>query len=211
MASVSANEEAIRTLRRHGIEPNAGFIMFEPDSAIEDIRDNFRFLKRNGLLRDLQVTANVLSHHQIVLRGTETFSITGAGLKPALSGFKPAPAYEAVPVFRDPHAGELSSIMRKAAGLVFRRMDDIWSGRTPAPAGAEETCREINDFLMGLFEENLERLSMDGPVDGSREADIIARAEEYMNGMFNRMVHEKTFAFLKTDGGGRHETSRIHD
>ena len=33
------------TLRKYGIEPNYGFIMFEPDSTLADVRENFEFLK----------------------------------------------------------------------------------------------------------------------------------------------------------------------
>ena len=207
MSSVADNEEAVRTLRRHGVEPNAGFIMFEPDSDMEDLRDNFRFLKRNGLLRNLDVTANVLSHHQIVLGGMETFRALLEEDRLEMEGGSP---YEGLPAFRDPRVRALAAIMRRAAGLVFRSMDGIWSGRVMAPPGAQKTCREINDFLVGLFEENLERLSMAKP-DLSfedRGPDIAARAEECLKGKFERMADSRIF---KTDGGGHHETSESHD
>ncbi|MDA8388527.1 MAG: radical SAM protein [Nitrospiraceae bacterium] len=168
MTSVAENEEAIRTLRRYGIEPNAGFIMFEPDSSAEDIKENFRFLKRNGLLGNLQVAANVLSHHQIILGGTETFSALRKEGR-----LRMETTYEGMPEFRDPQVRALAVIMRRAANLVFRSMDGIWSGRVPAPPGAENTCRRINDFLVGFFEENLERLSSGGRGGGrDLSADI---------------------------------------
>ena len=34
MTTVAQNENALRILRKHGIEPNVGFIMFEPDSSL---------------------------------------------------------------------------------------------------------------------------------------------------------------------------------
>ena len=73
MTTVAQNERALEILRMHGIEPNVGFIMFEPDSNLEDIRTNFEFLKRNHLLENLAITANVLYHHQIILMGTTAF------------------------------------------------------------------------------------------------------------------------------------------
>ena len=73
MTTVDQNERALETLRRHGIEPNIGFIMFEPDSSLEDIRINFEFLQRNRLLTNLAITANLLYHHQIILMGTPAF------------------------------------------------------------------------------------------------------------------------------------------
>ncbi|MHB8986623.1 MAG: B12-binding domain-containing radical SAM protein, partial [Eubacteriales bacterium] len=73
MTTVAQNEKALKVLRLHGIEPNIGFIMFEPDSSLEDIRVNFDFLLRNDLLKDLSVTANVLYHPQIILQGTRAY------------------------------------------------------------------------------------------------------------------------------------------
>ncbi len=157
MTTVSEGEEAIRILRRYGIEPNIGFIMFEPASTLEDIRANFEFLKRNSLLENLAVTANVLSHHQILLKGTKAYGTPGN------DGQKNA--YEAVPYeveasFNSPEVGELAFIMRRAANLLFVRMDGIWSGRLLAPPGAQERYREINRFLVELFESTLSRLSL---------------------------------------------------
>ena len=40
--TVEDNKSAIYTLRKYGIEPNYGFIMFEPDSALADVRAEFR-------------------------------------------------------------------------------------------------------------------------------------------------------------------------
>ncbi len=42
--TVEENKSAIYTLRKYGIEPNYGFIMFEPDSTLADVRANFEFL-----------------------------------------------------------------------------------------------------------------------------------------------------------------------
>ena len=47
--------------------------MFQPDSAPRDIRVNFEFLKRNGLLDDLKISANLLYHNQILLQGSQCY------------------------------------------------------------------------------------------------------------------------------------------
>jgi len=73
MTTVEENERALRVLRQYGIEPNLGFIMFEPDSSLADIRINFEFLQRNSLLEDLAITANVLYHPLIILQGTKAY------------------------------------------------------------------------------------------------------------------------------------------
>ena len=47
---LDAQAEAVRMLQARGVEINLGFIMFEPDAALADVRANFDFLKANGLL-----------------------------------------------------------------------------------------------------------------------------------------------------------------
>lgn len=67
-------EGAIRLCRRAGIEPEIGFLMFMPDCTPDDIRQNFVFLKQNNLLDRLDRTLNLLSHRQIVLKGTAGYA-----------------------------------------------------------------------------------------------------------------------------------------
>lgn len=64
------NRRAIELLRGFGIEPNLGFIMFEPHSRLQDIRTNFKFLRDTKLLRSPAVTAHLLSHKQTLFKGT---------------------------------------------------------------------------------------------------------------------------------------------
>ncbi|MHC4886779.1 MAG: B12-binding domain-containing radical SAM protein, partial [Planctomycetota bacterium] len=54
------SNEAIRILRDCGIFVSVGFIMFEPDSGLEDLRTNLNFLTANGLLEHHDQTANML-------------------------------------------------------------------------------------------------------------------------------------------------------
>ena len=70
---LDAQAEAVRLLQARGIEINLGFIMFEPDAEISDVRANFDFLKANNLLDRLSRTVNVLYHREIALRGTDRF------------------------------------------------------------------------------------------------------------------------------------------
>jgi len=71
--SVEQGVKAMTLLRNYGIEPYIGFIMFEPDSELQDIRDNFNFLKSNKLLSRLETTVDLLYHPQIILMGTESY------------------------------------------------------------------------------------------------------------------------------------------
>ena len=172
MTTVADNEKALETLRRHGIEPNVGFIMFEPDSTLKDIKTNFQFLKRNRLLHALPVTANVLYHHQIILKGTDAFRALEKEGR-----LRMETSHEGRPLFMEPGAGALAAVIGRAANLLFRRMDGIWSGGRPAPLGAQKTYAEINEYLVGLFEDTLDRL-LAGEGPGVLSEDFIARAEE---------------------------------
>lgn len=72
--SSAAAEQALHRCRQAGIEPEIGFLMFLPDSTPEDIRQNFAFLRKNNLLDRLDRTLNLLSHRQIVLKGTTGYT-----------------------------------------------------------------------------------------------------------------------------------------
>jgi radical SAM superfamily enzyme YgiQ (UPF0313 family) len=73
-SSIHVSEHAIDLCRSKGIEPEIGFLMFVPDSSVEDIRQNFDFLMHNRLLDRLERTVNLLSHYQIVFSGTPGYT-----------------------------------------------------------------------------------------------------------------------------------------
>src|SRR5208283_2926035 len=141
MTTVDQNEQALRVLRTHGIEPNVGFIMFEPDSSVEDLRANFEFLQRNDLLKTLAITANVLYHFQIVLKGTPAYqNLYQAGrLRTSLDS-----PYEGAATFLHARVGLLASTMRRLTNFIFSRMNDIWSGRVVGPPGANARYSRVN-------------------------------------------------------------------
>lgn len=159
MTTVAQNERAIKILREFSIEPNIGFIMFDPASSLEDVRANLEFLKRNRLLCNLPITANVLYHHQIILKGSPAFhSLRSQGLLELSS----PEAYEGTAVFVDSRVVSLADLMRQVTNFVFLRMWGIWSGQEPEPAGAEAKYSEINGILVGLFEGTLQKLESGG-------------------------------------------------
>jgi radical SAM superfamily enzyme YgiQ (UPF0313 family) len=155
MTTVARNERAISILRKHSVEPNIGFIMFEPYSSLEDIRTNLEFLQRNGLLNNLPVTANVLYHHQIVLKGSPAFQMLRSQ---GLLELSPSTAYEGTAAFVDTRVASLAELMRQVTNSLFLRMMGIWSEREPAPVGAKEKYAKLNDLLVDLFEFHLGRL-----------------------------------------------------
>jgi len=159
MTTVAQNEQALRILRRHGIEPNVGFIMFDPDSSPGDVRTNFEFLRRNDLLMTLVITANVLYHFQIVLKGTPAYQkLHQAG---RLLTSRGAP-YEGAATFLHAGVGLLASAMRRLMNFVFVRMNDIWSGKVVGQPGANAQYSRINMLLVDTFDRLLMRLETAG-------------------------------------------------
>lgn len=182
MTTVEQNERALRILRRHGIEPNVGFIMFEPDSDLHDLRTNFEFLKRNELLKSLPITANVLYHHQIVLKGTPAFrQLAESG---RLATASPA-AYEGTAAFADPDVQALAGVMRQLTNFLFNRMSDIWSGRTIEPPGARQRYAKVNALLVGAFETTLASLEGGAGLDREAQEALVRKVAAEMDEVLN--------------------------
>ncbi len=170
MTTVAQNERALRILRSHGIEPNVGFIMFEPDSLLEDVRINFDFLKRNDLLKNLSVTANVLYHHQIVLEGTRAYHDLKRENRLELQ----RTSYEGIAHPKNPEVASLADIMRKITNILFGRMDGIWSGKTIEPPGMQKRYAGLNHVLVNVFEDCLEAMESGGRLDKDHIASLVA-------------------------------------
>ncbi len=101
--TVEENKNAITLLRKYGIEPNYGFIMFEPDSTLTDIRKNFEFLKEMKMLNLPSVTAHLLHHKQTIFKGTRDFEKKSEASKPVSEIM-----YECAYEFKDKSVKELS-------------------------------------------------------------------------------------------------------
>lgn len=178
MTTVAQNERALRILRKHGIEPNVGFIMFEPDSSLEDIRINFQFLQRNDLLKNLVVTANVLYHHQIVLKGTQAYRHLK---KEGRLETGPSSSYEGTVYFKNAEVADLAGIMREITNKLFSRMDGIWSGRVMELPGAREKYMMVNRLLVRTFEDSLKTLEAGDLIDDKQATFLCRQMEEAIN------------------------------
>lgn len=148
-ASRDSCERAIALCRSVGIEPEVGFIMFVPDSTIEDVEHNLEFLKRNRLLDRLDRTANLLCHSQIVLMGTSDYlRFSGQGRLTATGPF----GFEGEVSFTDERVRLISELVGSACLSVLREMS-----RIDSPV-YWRTCRDssrygaVNDYLVRLFD-----------------------------------------------------------
>ncbi|HLG31119.1 MAG TPA: radical SAM protein, partial [Candidatus Brocadiales bacterium] len=128
--SVEVNKRAIQTIRKFGIEPSLGFIMFEPYSTLTDIRANLDFLKEMNLLSTPSVTVHLLHHKETLFQGTPDYTqiFNGQG-NPAPTG------YEATYTFKDERVAKLfnlaTHICQKALTRMWNAECEVRSEKTP--------------------------------------------------------------------------------
>ncbi|MGC8492178.1 MAG: cobamide remodeling phosphodiesterase CbiR [Syntrophobacteraceae bacterium] len=148
--TTASNEKAVAMVREAGIEPEIGFIMFDAESSLEDIRMNLDFLERNRLLDRLGRTANLLCHELIAFKGTPGYrnAFEKNLLVPqGLFGF------EGRLLYRDPRVGWLSSAAKSVCLSILREMGRPfspihWAGDGEPPG---EPYRAANNLLVDIF------------------------------------------------------------
>ena len=158
----SQGTRAIELCRRHGIEPEVGFLMFVQDATLSDLRNNIDFLMANTLLDRLERTANLLCHCQIVLKGTAAyteFEQEGRLVKSGLFGF------EGEVTFVDDGVRWMSKLVVAACHIILRSMGDPDS---PVYFAKKETdvSQRANAYLVDLFFRLLDRAE-GGKIDGN--------------------------------------------
>ena len=147
-------ERAIALCRRFGIEPEVGFIMFEPDGTMEDLKANLDFLKNNRLLDRLGRTANVLCHRQIVLMGTPGYNTYRQSGRLTSQGYL---GFEGQVTFLNHRVQWMSKVMRFCCLSVLEAMSRPTSPihwQKGAPHSAP--FQRVNAWLVDLFERLLE-------------------------------------------------------
>ncbi len=145
--TVEDNKNAITILRKHGIEPNYGFIMFEPDSTLEDVRENFEFLKEMDMLKSPSITAHLLHHKQTMFKGTHDYQIKNSGSKP-VSGTM----YECDYEFKDKSVKELSD---KINTFCLQSLETIYRNRDADNTDFDSCVYDENDLFSRQMNEKL--------------------------------------------------------
>ena len=64
--TVAQNEKALRILKHLGLKTQYWIYYVPTGFCAKGYSCNFEFLKRNGLLDDLKISANLLYHNQIL-------------------------------------------------------------------------------------------------------------------------------------------------
>ena len=122
---ISRNDivSAVRCIRESGIHLNIGFIMFEPDTTLSELRDNFDFLEQLGLLSDHDLTINLLYHSQIVLHGSGAWTRFEQEGRLLLDDRLP---FEARYRFRDERVVRVCAAMKGLATDYFIRTRELY-------------------------------------------------------------------------------------
>ena len=184
MTTVAQNEEALRVLRANGIEPSVGFIMFEPDSSLADVRTNFEFLKRNDLLKQIFTTANVLYHPQIILQGTKAYR----ELKQEGRLILADTTYEGRAAYSVPEVKRLAEIIGQITNYFFITMDKVWQGKLTEPPNAPAPYQDITRSLVDCFEDTLSRLEAGETIDEAAADKIVAGVKTKIKDVFARFL-----------------------
>lgn len=111
---------AVRVVQGSGLKLMIGFIMFEPDTSMAELAENYAFLEELGLLTDHDLTANLLYHNQIVLYGSAAWERFERDERLLLDTRLP---FEARYSFRDDRVGRVCAAMGRLAAEYFKGMD----------------------------------------------------------------------------------------
>ena len=173
--TVEQNASALGLLRRHDIEPHIGFIMFDPDADIRELRDNLSFLRSNDLLGRLTATLDLLYHPGIALMGTSMYSrLRNEGRL----NYLPQGPYHGSYRFKDGKVQICADIFEAICGYLLTFMErpespiywqHLYARQTGHPAA--RIADEINRWLVSLFDEVLHRLEGDSSLSAHEQQD----------------------------------------
>jgi hypothetical protein len=173
--------QAVRCIRESGIRLTVGFIMFEPDTSLDELRENYSFLEGLGLLSDHDLTVNMLYHSQIVLYGSRSWERFEREGRLLVDGKLP---FEANYTFRDPAVARVSSGMRRLATEYFLRMNELFTARGDDVSGCGST-----GYTTGVNGEDVNLLLKDAfrafvSADGGDSRSLEERYLESLRGCF---------------------------
>lgn len=114
---------AVRAVQNSGISLSAGFIMFEPDSTLDELYANYSMLEELGLLSHHDQTINMLYHSQIVLYGSKAWHRFDKENRLLLNERLP---FEACYRFKHDNVARVCNAMRLLSSEYFIRIDRLY-------------------------------------------------------------------------------------
>ena len=134
---------AVRAVRESGMKLNLGFIMFEPDSTLAELEENYTFLDELELLDRHELTANLLYHNQIVLHGSAAWQRFDREGRLLLDEKLP---FEARYRFLDERVGLVCAAMGRLSSAYFSALDSIRKGHSVIADGGD-----VNELVKDAF------------------------------------------------------------
>lgn len=163
-------KKAVKIIRDSGINLSVGFIMFEPDSTLSNLKQNFDFLDELGLLDFHDQTVNMLYHNQIVLYGSKSWNNFKKSDRLIINPDLP---FEAKYKFKDPQVAQVCSSMSKLSYEYFINIDKHWRSLGVNSNEQFDQCHEnkpkglnirtLNNHLkesFSLFVDNVHKLDL---------------------------------------------------
>ncbi|MFN3532954.1 MAG: B12-binding domain-containing radical SAM protein [Candidatus Brocadia sp.] len=177
--TVDENKNAIRLLREYGIEPTFGFIMFEPNSTMESVRNNFEFLKEMDIMTTPTVTAHLLHHRQTLFEGTPDYQSMISEATGTDSTFT---NYEAFYKIKDPKVEALSEIIANVCRTTLSQLSntsdcaiDTFNANIKSAS-----LDRLNNTLITLFDKTLSHF----------ETNTIHSGPDEIREMSRDLIHE---------------------
>jgi len=140
-------------LRDYGIEPTFGFIMFEPNSTLESVRNNFEFLQEMGIMTNPAVTAHLLHHRQTIFEGTPDYQ---SMIPDSACQDVAFTNYEIFYTIKDPKTEAFSTVISHVCRTALSLLPNTFTCENNASrAGNEKSSNTINTALTTIFEKTL--------------------------------------------------------
>lgn len=177
--TVEENKRAIQLLREYGIEPTFGFIMFEPNSTLVSVRNNFEFLKEMDIMITPAVTAHLLHHRQTIFEGTPDYQSMISEATGTNSRFT---NYEVFYKIKDAKVEVFSEVIshvcRTTLSLIPKSFDCEANAST---INRKPTLLDaLNNTLIAIFEKTLSYF----------ETNTILYGSDTIREMSQKLVHE---------------------
>ena len=175
---------ALECLRNYGIEPQIGFIMFDPESDVQDIQDNFNFLVSQRLLSNLNCSVQLLYHPEIVLMGTDTYRELKKTKALRFSSHSP---YHGFCDFKDKKVDFLAECVSSVCRYLLECKEEpgspiYWKKKF----FTNGVSNRLNDWLIGFFKELLQKvISNDIQTTLDSKNHTIKQAKETINVIIN--------------------------
>ena len=172
--TVDENKNAIQLLRDYGIEPTFGFIMFEPESTMESVRNNFEFLQETGIMTTPAVTAHLLHHRQTIFAGTSDYQAMIHEVTGADTSFT---NYEIFYRIKDPKVEAFSEIISHVCKIALSLLPKTFTceNNTSGAGNESNLLNTLNNALVTIFEKTLSdfetNVILDNP-DSVRETSL---------------------------------------